>query len=180
VTLNTGGADDGASGEGDDVDTVENATLGTGDDTFTGDGFNNIVQPNGGQNALDGGLGGDSLDYSVGYTAGVTIDLGGGASSVDAISAFENVTGTAFADSITGSGANNLIKSGKGADRVRAGSGDDTVRGGAGNDNVRGSSGDDDLFGMAGNDSLSGGSGDDFCSGGKGKDTTRGCESGHA
>jgi Ca2+-binding RTX toxin-like protein len=51
VSLNTG-ADDGESGEGDDVDTVENATLGTGDDTFLGDGFNNIVQPNGGQNIL--------------------------------------------------------------------------------------------------------------------------------
>jgi Ca2+-binding RTX toxin-like protein len=180
VTLNTACCDDGESGEGDDVDTVENATLGTSDDTFTGDAFNNIVQPNGGQNALIGGAGGDSLDYSVGYTAGVTIDLGGGASSVDSISEFENVTGTDFADSITGSATNNLIKSGKGADRVRAGAGDDTVRAGAGNDNVRGSSGDDDLFGMAGNDSLSGGSGDDFCSGGKGKDTRRGCESGHA
>jgi Ca2+-binding RTX toxin-like protein len=169
-----------ATGEDDNVNTVENATLGTSDDTFFGNGFNNIVQPNGGQNILDGEGGGDSLDYSVGYTAGVTIDLGGGASSVDSIAGFENVTGTAFADSITGGIDNNLIKSGKGADRVRAGAGDDTVRAGAGNDNVRGSSGDDDLFGMAGNDSLSGGKGDDFCAGGKGKDTTRGCESGHA
>jgi Ca2+-binding RTX toxin-like protein len=176
------GSDDGQISpcEFDDVDTVENATLGTGDDTFMGDGFNNTVQPNGGQNILDGEGGGDNLDYSVGYTAGVTIDLGGGASSVDAISDFENVTGTAFADSITGSDTNNLIKSAKGADSVRAGAGDDTVRAGAGNDTVRGSGGDDDLFGMRGNDSLSGGSGDDFCSGGKGIDTLDGCEDGHA
>lgn len=170
----------GASGEGDCV-VAENATLGTGDDTFLGDGFNNIVQPNGGQNVLGGGSGGDSLDYSVGYTAGVTIDLGGGGASTDAITDFENVTGTAFADAITGSAGNNLIKSGKGADRVRAGAGDDTVRAGGGNDNVRGGSGDDDLFGGAGNDSLSGGAGDDFCKGGPGKkDRIRGCESGRA
>jgi len=183
VTLNTACCDDGqiSTAEGDDVDGVENATLGTSDDTFTGDGFNNIVQPNGGQNILMGGTGGDSLDYSVGYTAGVTIDLGGGASSADAITDFENVTGTGFADAITGSATNNLIKSGKGADRVRAGAGDDTVRAGGGNDNVRGGSGDDDLFGGAGNDSLSGGAGDDFCKGGPGKkDTIRGCESGRA
>jgi len=53
-----------------------------------------------GQNVLDGGTGADTLDYSVGYTAGVEVDLGGGAASTDSISAFENVTGTQFADTI--------------------------------------------------------------------------------
>ena len=34
--------------------TVENAILGTGNDTFTGSAFNNTVWPNGGQNSLNG------------------------------------------------------------------------------------------------------------------------------
>lgn len=180
ATLSTAGTDDGAAGEGDDVDGVENAALGTSDDMFIGDSFNNIVMSGGGQNVLDGGAGADTLDYSVGYTAGVQVDLGGGAASVDSISAFENVIGTQFADTINGSAGNNVIKSGAGKDRVRASSGDDTVRAGAGNDNVRGGGGDDDLFGGSGNDFLSGGGGVDFCRGGPGNDTLRGCETGRA
>ena len=54
--------------------TVENAILGTGNDTFTGSSFNNTVWPNGGQNSLNGcpdavqGCGIDTVNYSTGYT----------------------------------------------------------------------------------------------------------------
>jgi Ca2+-binding RTX toxin-like protein len=170
-----------AGGETDCINAVENATLGTGDDTFVGSQFNNTVAPNGGQNSLDGGTGSDTIDYSVGYTAGVTVNLAGGAASDDAVVAttFENVIGTEFGDSITGDSGSNTLKSRKGKDSVRGGSGDDTIKAGAGNDVARGGSGDDDLWGQKGNDHLFGGGGDDFCKGGPGKDTLKSCEAGH-
>jgi hypothetical protein len=169
---------DGESGEGDAVN-VENAALGTGDDTFIGNAFSNTVQPGGGQNSLEGDTGSDTLDYSVGYEAGVTVNLAGGSASDDAITSFENVIGTAFADNITGDDGSNTIKSRKGSDNVRAGAGDDTVKAGAGNDLVRGGTGDDDLWGQKGNDFLNGGKGSDFCKGGPGKDKLKSCEAGH-
>lgn len=174
------GLSGGTSTSGDDTLVhIENAILGSGDDTFYGSAFSNIVEPNGGQNALNGGGGGDTLDYSVGYDAGVTVNLAGGSASDDAIDSFENVIGTAFADNITGSDGSNTIKSRKGSDNVRAGAGDDTVKAGAGNDLVRGGTGDDDLWGQKGNDNLNGGRGSDYCKGGPGKDILKSCESGH-
>jgi len=168
---------DQGAGEADDVQTVENANLGTGDDTFVGTDFSNVVQPGGGANSLDGKGGGDTLDYSAGYDAGVVINLGGGVGT-DAIvgGTFENVIGTSFKDNITGTDGSNVLRAGGGKDSVRAGSGDDTVRGGKGDDALRGGGGDDDLFGGPGNDFLSGGGGDDLCKGGPGKDSLKGCE----
>jgi Ca2+-binding RTX toxin-like protein len=166
-------------GETDCITGTENAALGTGDDTFVGNAFSNTVQPGGGQNSLTGAAGSDTIDYSVGYDAGVTVNLAGGSASDDAIDSFENVIGTAFADNITGDDGSNTLKSRKGSDNVRGGSGDDTVKAGAGNDLVRGGTGDDDLWGQKGNDSLNGGKGSDFCKGGPGKDKLKSCESGH-
>jgi hypothetical protein len=164
---------DGQAAEGDCVNT-ENANLGTGDDTFTGNAFSNTVQPGGGQNVLDGNAGGDTLDYSVGYTSGVTINMAGGGVSQDAVEEFENAIGTAFADNITGNEVSNTIKGGGGNDNLRGGSGDDTLRAGKGNDNVRGGSGDDDMFGGKGKkDRGFGGSGTDLC---KGFEFRKGCE----
>jgi hypothetical protein len=173
-----------ASGDGvttgnDTLVHIENATLGSGDDAFYGNAFSNVVQPNGGQNSLDGLGGGDTLDYSVGYDAGVEVNMAGGGTAGDSALNFENVIGTDFADTIVGSDFTNTIKAKKGSDNVRAGGGDDTVKAGAGNDLVRAGSGDDDLWGQKGNDSLNGGSGDDFCKGGPGKDVLKSCESGH-
>ncbi len=159
--------------------TVENAILGTGDDTFSGSTFNNIVWPNGGQNSLEGLGGIDTLNYSVGYTAGVTINLSGGGATggaTDAIGGFENAVGTAFNDTIFGTdvvdGTNgaNLLVGGKGNDSISANAGPDFVRAGAGNDRVRGGSGDDTLKGQGGKDNIRGGQGDDDIFGGKGKD----------
>jgi len=163
----------------DTLSHIENAILGSGDDTFYGNAFSNVVEPNGGQNSLSGGGGGDTLDYSTGYDTGVTVNMAGGGTAGDSAIDFENVIGTDFADTIVGSDNSNTIKSRKGNDNVRAGAGDDTVKAGAGNDLVRAGTGDDDLWGQKGNDNLNGGKGSDFCKGGPGKDLIRGCESGH-
>jgi len=118
--------------------------------------FSNLVEPNGGQNSLDGdcgtgkGSGGDTLDSSVGYDTGVNVNLAGGGTAGDSAVRFENVIGKAFPDSITGNDESNTMKSRKGNDNVGGGPGDDSVKAGAGNDIVRGGSGDDDLLGQEG------------------------------
>lgn len=88
--------------------------------------FSNLVEPNGGQNSLDGdcgtgkGSGGDTLDYSVGYDTGVNVNLAGGA----------------------------------GNDIVRGGSGDDDLWGQKGNDYLNGGNGDDFCKGGPGKDKV--------------------------
>jgi Ca2+-binding RTX toxin-like protein len=174
--------------------TVENARLGSGDDVFTGSAFNNIAFPGGGQNSLDGEGGIDTVNYSYGYTAGVTINMtGGGAAGggQDAIDLFENAVGTAFNDQIFGTdvvaGTNgaNLLVGGKGNDQISANAGPDFVRAGAGNDRIRGGAGDDTLKGQGGKDNIRGsggaddifgGKGKDFCTGGGGNDFIKTCE----
>jgi len=179
--------DIGTCAEADDLDNIENAMLGTGDDTFTGNAFNNVVFPGGGQNVLNdpaapAGGGIDTLDYSVGYTEGVTVNMaGGGPSGVgDSATGFENAVGTEFNDTIIGTdvvagtnGANSL-KGGKGNDNLSGNAGPDVVRGGPGNDTIRLGAGDDNGTGKGGKDFITGGSGDDFINGGKGKDTCDG------
>ncbi|HEX9123779.1 MAG TPA: calcium-binding protein [Actinomycetota bacterium] len=163
------------SEESDTLVHMENALLGSGDDTFKGNAFNNVVNPGGGQNVLDGLTGSDTLDYSS-YEEGVTVNLAGGSTAGDSAVNFENVKGTDFRDNITGGPESNTVSSGKGNDNVKGGGGDDTLRLGAGPDVARGGSGDDDMFGKGGNDTLFGGSGTDLGNGGKGKDVCKGVE----
>jgi hypothetical protein len=197
VDLNSGGCQGDLADECDFIEpnTIENAILGSGDDVFTGSAFNNIVFPNGGQNALTGDGGIDTVNYSTGYTAGVTINLtngGGTGGASDSITGFANAVGTAFNDNMTGTdviagggtGAN-LLVGGKGNDSISANAGPDLVRGGAGNDVVRGGAGDDTLKGQGGKDNIRGsggaddifgGKGKDYCNGGGGNDLIKTCE----
>jgi Ca2+-binding RTX toxin-like protein len=165
---------------------IENAILGSGNDVFMGSSFNNTVWPNGGQNALNGcgeagvlGCGIDTVNYSTGYEAGVTINLAGGGPSggnADSIVGFTNAVGTPFADDIIGTDANvgNNLKGGKGNDDISGNSGPDFAQGGAGKDNIRGGSGDDTLKGGGANDTIRGSNGDDNIYGQKGKDKCNG------
>ncbi len=178
------GASSGGTNEDDEILNVENAMLGSGDDEFFGSGFNNTVFPGGGTNVLNGSGGIDTLNYSVGYTTGVTVNMTGGGVSgggaADSATAFENAIGTDFNDVLLGSdvtfGTNgaNLLRGGKGNDLLSGNAGPDFLVGGPGNDSVRGGSGDDTMKGSKGNDNLRGGSGDDDIFGGPGKDTCNG------
>ena len=77
--------------------------------------MNDTLEGNGGNNVLAGGAGTDTVSYEH-ATAGVTVNLalttaqntvGAG---TDTLSAFENLTGSAFDDTLTGNtGANVLI-----------------------------------------------------------------------
>ena len=176
----------GVANEGDVLINIENAVLGTGNDTFTGSSFNNTVWPNGGQNVLNGcpaalaaGCGIDTVNYSMGYEAGVTVNLSGGGPSggnADSIVGFTNAVGTPFNDNIIGTDLNigNSLKGGKGKDDISGNSGPDFVQGGAGNDAIRGGGGDDTLKGGAANDTIRGSGGDDNIYGQKGKDKCNG------
>ncbi len=173
----------GTSGFANDaLTTLEDAILTPGDDTFKGNQFANRVWPFGGQNSLlgdNGGVGcstsgGDTVDYSQGYDAGVTVNMAGGGTAGDSAVGFENAVGTAFADSFTGNDVSNTIQAGGGNDTIRGGGGDDTLKGGKGNDTVRGGAGDDDMYGGKGKkDAGYGGGGTDLC---KGFETRKGCE----
>ena len=165
--------------------TVENTILGTGSDTFTGSSFNNTVWPNGGQNSLNGcpdavqGCGIDTVNYSTGYTAKVTINLAGGgptSGNADSIVGFTNAVGTAFADTIIGTNGEvgNSLKGGKGNDDISGNNGPDFILGGAGNDNIRAGGSDDTAKGGGGNDTIRGAGGDDNIYGQKGKDKCNG------
>jgi Ca2+-binding RTX toxin-like protein len=166
------------------TDTIENAILGAGNDTFTGSAFNNTVWPNGGQNALNGcpqsliintGCGIDTVNYSTGYETGVVINLAGGGPSggnADSIVGFTNAVGSPGNDSIIGTDANigNNLKGGKGNDDISGNGGPDFIQGGAGKDNVRAGSGDDTVKLGGGNDVARGSNGDDNIYGQAGKD----------
>jgi Ca2+-binding RTX toxin-like protein len=122
---------------------------GTGNDIFLEEGLSN------GDDAIDGGLGIDALDYSgvtvdSAATAGITVDLrlttaqNTGAAGIDTIVNIENVIGSSSHDTINGSEIANVL------------------RGGAGNDILMGNGGDDVLNADAGNDLIDGGAGNDI------------------
>lgn len=169
------------AGGTDGLDTIENARLSPGDDSFEGSQFQNTVFPMGGQNTLVGdcnatGSGGDTLNYSKGYGGqGVTVNMAGGATAGDSATGFEAAVGSNGPDSITGNEVSNNIQGGKGQDNILGGSGDDNLKGGKGADTIRGGSGDDNLWGNGGKDTGFGGSGDDW---GKGLEKTDSIELG--
>lgn len=70
----------------------------------------------------------------------------------DALTGFENVTGTKFNDTITGT---------DGANRIHGENGNDVISGRGGNDNLTGGAGDDRISGGTGADIMAGGTGND-------------------
>ena len=124
---------------------------------------------------VNGGLGTDTLIYSVGTTA-VVADLGTGI--VNGIAgraiSIENLTTSAGNDSITGSAVANILISNDGDDTIDGGDGNDTIDAGNGNDSVLGGNGTDSITAGAGNDYVDGGAANDTIVGGTGLDTLYG------
>jgi Ca2+-binding RTX toxin-like protein len=135
-----GVANDGESGEGDNVEVdVEDVSGGQGSDTVTGSAANN---------ALTGGPGG--LDTLRGLAGDDYLSAPWGGSAV--------LVGGDDEDGLYGS---------NGSDRLSGGDGDDFFQGGQGNDTMSGDAGDDRVYvdwsGTAdGADVISGGAGDDW------------------
>jgi Ca2+-binding RTX toxin-like protein len=129
--------------EADTLISINNLIGGKGNDTLTGDDFDNVIEGGLGNDTLNGGSGnelaGDTLSYA-GATAAVTVSLaiaiqqdtkGGGK---DTITNFENILGSAKNDVLTGDGLVNQINGGAGNDVIAGGAGADILTGGFGND----------------------------------------------
>src|SRR3954447_3579211 len=113
VSMN-GIADDGAAGEGDNIDGDE-ITGGSGDDTIAG---------NAGANSL---IGADGGDFVAGDAGNDTLDGAAGADTLDGGPDDDTLRG--------GDGADQLI-GGPGADLLVGGAGPDAISGGDGNDTI--------------------------------------------
>lgn len=142
-------ANDGGSGEDDDLQGLTNLVGGSGSDALVGD-----SQPN----YLAGGNGNDNLNGR------------GGA---------DLLQGDAGADRLSGGSGDDRLQGGAGSDTLSGGAGDDLLRGDlstdptGGNDTLDGGAGDDDEFGYRGNDTFLQGSssnGQDLLVGGLGTD----------
>ncbi|WHO82589.1 calcium-binding protein [Rhizobium leguminosarum] len=110
-----------------------------------------IFVANGSPQVFDGGLGSDTVDYSLAADAiwadlSTSDDIYG-----DTFISIENLVGSAFDDYLGGNAAANIFTGGDGADGLDGGAGDDTLIGG---------NGDDWFNGRAGNDSIDGGEGE--------------------
>ena len=161
------------SGVGDDtvidgsgVDTVDG---GSGDDlirvTFASTG-----------EVFSGGLGTDTVDFTLDGGGGQVIDLSSATFSFfnAVFDGFEHVTDGAGSNTIIGSSSNNIIFAGSGNDTVDGGAGQDNLRGFSGDDNISGGLDGDTIRGDAGNDTLNGDDGDDLITGGAGNDVVAG------
>jgi Ca2+-binding RTX toxin-like protein len=154
-----GVADDGATGENDDINTtVENLTGGSGADTLTGNagnnaldgGSNNDILRGGttgtgdGNDVLNGGTGtSDTANYGA-RTDNLDVDIdgvaddGAGAETDNVTGTTENVTGGSGADDLEGNGVANRLDGGAGDDQLQGGPGPsgpdgaDTFAGGSG------------------------------------------------
>ena len=189
LTIGLGVAnDDGAKGEGDNVNLdIENAIGGSGDDLINGRGGNNVLYGQRGNDTVNG-MGGN--DFLFGDTGDDRLDGGGGAD------VFQGGDGADTADYSTrtrdlavaadGLAANDgeanerddvlgdveVLLGGRGNDRITGNFLNNTVAGGEGNDTLGGGGGGDDLLkGGSGDDALDGGAGADVFAGGAGIDT---------
>ncbi len=144
-----GEANDGATGEGDNLVGLTDLLGGGGADSIVGDFSANV---------LDGGAGNDYLNGRGGN---------------------DTIIGDLGVDRLVGGSGGDLLEGGAGSDVLLGGDGDDRLRGDAatdpvgGNDTLDGGAGDDDEYGYRGNDTFIQGSaanGQDLILGGLGTD----------
>jgi Ca2+-binding RTX toxin-like protein len=182
-----GRADDGESGESDDVEPdVENMIAGSSSDALTGSSVANNLNGGAGEDKLKGGGGDDTLDAGA-NSAGSDILRGGdgpdrliaraGDDTLDAGPGDDTLSGAGGSDTLEAGAGNDVLAGGAGADTLDGGAGDDVLNGaqpdpisGDGADDLAGGFGADDLIGGDGNDELNGGHGPDYISGGAGRD----------
>ena len=136
-----------------------------------------------GADALDGGDGIDTADYSQTKNRGVNVfldradteqpDTGslGDDAHGDDFSSIENVIGSKFNDRIAGDGGMNSIMGGQGNDSINGNAGADTLMGGMGHDSLHGGAAADEVWGGMGQDMLWGCTGNDKVVGNMGDDT---------
>jgi Ca2+-binding RTX toxin-like protein len=177
-----GNANDGASGEGDNVHPdIENIVATSSGDTLIGSEGANRLDGRGGADVILGLGGDDTLQGGVNEPSGDTLAGGAGNDTIHGESGDDALKGGEGADTAYGGGGGDTVEGEAGNDSVSGGAGSDTVDGGEGDDKVNGSDaapiggdGDDRVIGGAGTDDLRGGRGNDVLDGGLGADTMDG------
>jgi Ca2+-binding RTX toxin-like protein len=139
---------------------------GTGNDTLTGSGANDIIRGGDGNDRLTGGAGKNILDGGTGdNTVVATGDNNYFLSNTQLVGDIESDTlaNIQHAKLVAGAG-NSLLNASSftlGSVTLQGGNGNDALLGGSKNDLLNGGVGIDGLVGGAGNDTLTGGGGDD-------------------
>ncbi len=127
----------GSDAQGDRYSSIENATGGSGNDTFIS---------GTGANRFDGKGGSNTVSYTGSTAVEVNLETGaasGGNAVGDTFVGIQNLTGGDGADALTGDGQTNTLTGGAGNDTLDGGAGDDSLIGGAGADRFTGGAGTD-------------------------------------
>ena len=162
-------ANDGATGEKDNVVGAETIDGGQGPDVLTGSDGSDTLIGNGGADRLTGGLGADTLRGGAGADTLVEGAVPNGADVLDGGADLDTLDYSArtAAVAVSRDGKANDGAAGEKDNAV----GTETIKGGSGADTLVGSDGADVLLGNGGNDTLTGGLGADELRGGNGADT---------
>ena len=165
----------GGDAAGDTLAHIENITGSAGDDTLRGNGVDNILIGNDGNDSFIAGAGDDLLNGGAGAD---TLDANGGNDTLIGGAGADILNGGAGIDtadySASSSAVNVNLATGSGSGGDAAG---DTlahienITGSAGDDTLRGNAAANILIGNDGNDSFIAGAGDDLLNGGAGADT---------
>ncbi len=176
VTIN-GVANDGSTGEGDNVRTdVENLVSGSGQDSLTGSGAPNVIHGGPGNDTIAGGLGNDD-EHGDGGNDTFTEDAA--ANGADDFFGGADNGATTIGDLVTYNQRTTTIRvtidgtadDGASAEGDNVHTDIESARGGTRGDVLVGSPGPNRLLGLGAGDSLDGGLGPDVLVGGPGVDT---------
>ena len=157
-------------GDVDTVSGIEQVRASNVSDDLKGSSGDDEFLPFGGNDLINGGLGNDTVSYSIDVwrdgTKGIFADLANGLITdtggwIDKVISIENVRGSFWDDSIFGDAIGNFLAGLEGADVVKGRAGADTIYGDEGNDALFGGLDNDELIGGLGVDTLRGGIGND-------------------
>ena len=146
---------------------IEEANMGSGNDTVTGNSENNSIRSGAGNDVVNAGYGNDVIfakdgDDSLYGENGNDVIYAGSGNDLN--------SGGAGNDTLGGGAGNDTLSGGEGSDVMFAGLGDDSLDGGSGNETGYGGDGFDALIGGIGNDTMGGGADNDTLSAGEGDD----------
>lgn len=178
----SGLADDGESGEHDDVEAdVERVLGGFDNDTLNGSDGDNLLDGRDGDDRLNGRGGNDVLDGGANTSGSDRLNGGDGDDALVGRAGDDALNGEDGSDALSGSGGIDTLIGESGNDDLRGGAAGDTLSGGSGDDTLNGAEpdqigadGDDRIFGGPGRDVVLGDEGDDLLDGGLGSDGIRG------
>tara|TARA_R110002020_G_scaffold37872_4_gene114236 strand:+ start:11472 stop:12824 length:1353 start_codon:yes stop_codon:yes gene_type:complete len=145
--------------------------FGDGDITAGGNGDDNRIRGNAGDNMIYGRAGDDRLNGGAGN------DVIYGNQDDDRLNGRQGndeLYGNLGNDTVNGQNGDDMLSGGRGSDVLDGGKDDDVLKGGRGADQLLGKDGDDLLLGGRGGDTVFGGAGDDIIRGGLGEDVMLG------